>query len=41
MIQPCGALQVQSATRAELAKVVTQDAETWRAFVRENNVPLE
>jgi tripartite-type tricarboxylate transporter receptor subunit TctC len=35
------ALQVQSATRAELAKVVTQDAETWRAFVRENNVPLE
>lgn len=35
------ALQVQSATRAELAKVVTQDSEAWRVFVRENNVPQE
>ena len=35
------ALQVQSATRAELVKVVTQDSEAWRTFVRENNVPQE
>lgn len=35
------ALQVQSATREGLAKTVAQDAEAWRAFVRENNVPQE
>ncbi|MGB3427879.1 MAG: tripartite tricarboxylate transporter substrate binding protein [Burkholderiaceae bacterium] len=35
------ALQVQSGTREDLAKVVAQDEEVWRVFVRENNVPRE
>jgi len=35
------ALQVQSATREDLARIVAQDSETWRAFVRDHNVPQE
>jgi tripartite-type tricarboxylate transporter receptor subunit TctC len=35
------ALQVRSATGDAFAKIVAQDAEVWRAFVRENNVPQE
>jgi tripartite-type tricarboxylate transporter receptor subunit TctC len=35
------ALQVQGATREDLARIVAQDSETWRAFVRDHNVPQE
>jgi tripartite-type tricarboxylate transporter receptor subunit TctC len=35
------ALQVEIGTRDGLAKIVAQDSDAWRAFVRENNVPQE